>query len=322
MRIKISVTKILMYAVAIALMMNSSWMVYLMQPLASIVGISNIQYIFLAIFCIIGCFYHNRFSIGHKSLFLLIIITAYLLLYLLVTRENALSYIFKHAIMLAILYMYCCALIKNGQLMNFAKAFVNVVSFVVAASLFFWLFGSILGVINGVPSTYQWVGRRPTVNYFWLYFDNKAQATNVFGRTVIRNTGIYAEAPGFSGFLIMALAIAIPAGKGEFSTKQKLLLLIATITTLSAKGLLAVIMLIVLTYMFKKPTKTRNEFLIKKCVFSYYHHNGGCAEYIYPAGEIDHWFIRTTHGRRAGRPEYMESAYVVWKRVQGIRRNN
>ncbi len=264
MRMKISPNKLLMYAVAISLMMNSSWMVYLMEPFVSVWKIQNVQYILLAIFCLAGCFYHNRFSIGHKPMLVLAMLVAYLLFYLVVTRENPLSYLLKHVVIFVILYLYCCVLLKNGQIMDFAKVFVNVVSVVAAISLFFWLFGSVLGVVNGIPSTYQWGKKHwPTVNYFWLYFENIVQAQVISGQTVIRNTGIYAESPGFSGFLIMALAIVLPAEKGEFSAGQKLLLLVTMMTTLSTKGILAVIMLALLTYLFRKPAKTRSAFLIK-----------------------------------------------------------
>ena len=87
------------------------------------------------------------------------------------------------------------------------------------------------------------------------------------GQTVIRNTGIYAEAPGFSGYLILALAIALPAEKDKFPFKQKVLLAITMLTTFSTKGLIAVMILIVLTYLFTHPAKNTSKF-IQKLIFA------------------------------------------------------
>ena len=257
-----------MYIIALSLLMGSSCMWFLTLPFALIDGIYNIQYILLALFCVIGCFYHGKIRVNHKSLLILFFLVMYLLFYLLVTRSNPLSYLIKFVLIFVIFFSFCNTLIRNGKIREFAKVFVNVVSVVASISLFFWLFGSVLGLINGVSTPYIWgENYNTTVNYFWLYFENRIQAAELFGQPVIRNTGIYAEAPGFSGYLIMALAIAIPAEKEEISLKQKALLVVTMLTTLSTKGLIAVMILIALTYLFTHPAKSTSK-LIQKIFFT------------------------------------------------------
>lgn len=267
MHLKLSSYKIIMYIIAFLLLIGSSCMWFLTLPFALIDGIYNIQHLLLALFCVIGCFYHGEMRVNHKSLLILFFLVIYLLFYILVTRSNPLSYLLKFVLIFVIFFLFCNTLIRNGKIEEFAKAFVNVVSVVASISLFFWLFGSVLGLINGISTPYIWAGNHITVNYFWLYFENRIQATELFGQPLIRNTGIYSEAPGFSGYLIMALAIAIPAEKEEISLKQKALLVITMLTTLSTKGLIAVMILIALTYLFIHPAKSTSK-LIQKIFFT------------------------------------------------------
>lgn len=256
--------KAIMYIIAFLLLIGSSCMWFLTLPLGSIAGIYNVQYILLALFCMFGCFFHGKIRIEHKTLLFLSFLIVYLLLYLVVTGSKPISYLTKYVLIFVIFFLYCGSLIRNGKVEEFAKAFVNVVSVVASISLFFWLFGSVLGVIRGVSTTYIWAeGNRTTVNYFWLYFENRIQATEILGRTVIRNTGIYSEAPGFSSYLIMALAIALPAENEKYPLKQKVLLVITMLTTLSTKGLIAVMILIALTYLFSHPVKSPSKLILK-----------------------------------------------------------
>ncbi len=236
---------------------------FLALPFGAIEGIRNIQYILLTLLCAVGCFYHGKMHIGHKSILFCSCLVIYLLFYLLVTESNPVGYLTKHVLIFVIFFFYCGSLIRNGKVEEFAKAFVNVVSVVAGISLFFWLFGSVMGIIPGFPTLYIWAGTRTTVNYFWLYFENRTQATEILGQTVIRNTGIYAEAPSFSGYLIMALAIALPAENKKYPLKQKVLLVVTMLTTLSTKGLIAVMILIALVYMFTHPAKSPSKFVEK-----------------------------------------------------------
>ena len=252
-----------MYIIALSLLIGLSCMWFLTLPFGSMAGIHNVQYILLALFCMIGCFFHGKMWIKHKSILVLSFLIVYLLFYLVVTKSKPISYLTKHVLIFVIFFFYCCSLIRNGKIEEFAKAFVNVVSVVSAVSLFFWLFGSFLGIVPGFPAPYSWGGTRTTVNYYWLYFENQIQATKILGRTVIRNTGIYAEAPGFSSYLIMALAIALPGEKEKYPTKQKVLLVITMLTTLSTKGFIAVMILITLTYLFTHPAKSPSKLILK-----------------------------------------------------------
>ncbi len=263
MHLRFSSYKAIMYIIAFLLLMGQSCMWFLTLPFGSIAGLYNVQYILLALFCITGCFFHGKIRIEHKSILVLSFLIVYLLFYLVVTESRPMVYLVKHVLVFTIFFLYCCTLIQNGKVGEFAKAFVNVVSVVSAVSLFFWLFGSVLSIVPGFPTLYIWAGNHTTVNYYWLYFENRIQANQILGQTVIRNTGIYAEAPGVSGYLIMALAIALPGEKEKYPLKQKVLLVITMLTTLSTKGLIAVMILIALIYLFTHPAKSPSKLILK-----------------------------------------------------------
>lgn len=263
MRFRLSIDKVIMYSIAFSLLIGSSCMWFLALPFGAIEGIRNTQYILLVLLCLVGCFYHGKMQLGHKSILFCSCLVIYLLFYLLVTESNPVGYLTKHVLIFVIFFFYCGSLIRNGKVEDFTKAFVNVVSVVSAVSLFFWFFGTVLGIIHGSQTPYNWAGTHTTVNYFWLYFENRIQAIKILGQTVIRNTGIYAEAPGFSGYLIMALAIALPAENEKIPLKQKVLLIVTMLTTLSTKGLIAVMILIALTYLFMHPAKSPSKFFEK-----------------------------------------------------------
>lgn len=252
-----------MYLVSISLLLGSSCMIWLTLPVASIPGVKNIQYVFLALFCLIGCFTSGKMKTSRRSIEFLLMLVIYLLCFALIhIKSNVASYILKVVVTFVILYLYCNKLIQNRQLKDFARTYVNVISVVALVSVFFWLFGSVFGIIKGASNTYIWAGTRTTVNYYWVYFENATQATELFGQRVIRNTGIFSEAPAYSGYLIPALAIAILSPKGEYPRRQIALLIIAMLTTLSTKGQIAVVTLIVLQYMSKR-SKDNLKFILK-----------------------------------------------------------
>ena len=307
MRLRFSSYKAIMYIIAFLLLIGSSCMWFLTLPLGSTTGIHNVTYILLALFCGIGCFYHGKMLIEHRPILVLSFLVVYLLFYLVVTGSRPVVYLTKHVLIFIIFFFYCSTLIKHGKVEEFAKAFVNVVSVVAAVSLFFWLFGSVLGLIKGVPTPYIWAGNHTTVNYYWLYFENRIQATQILGQTVIRNTGIYAEAPGYSGYLIMALAIALPGEKEKYPFKQKVLLVITMLSTLSTKGLIAVLLLIALTYLFTHPAKNSSKF-IQKSIF---------AIIIVTAASIGTYLLledKSTTGSYLIRMDDVQAAISTWKK--------
>ena len=149
MCLRLSIDKVIMYFVAISFLIGPACMWFLTLPFRSIDGIYNIQYVFLALFCLMGCFYHGKMQISRRLLLGLSFLILYLLFYLIVTESRPRAYLTKHVLIFIIFFFYCSTLIRNRKVGEFAKAFVNVVSVVASISLFFWLFGSDLGLIRG-----------------------------------------------------------------------------------------------------------------------------------------------------------------------------
>ena len=94
----------------------------------------------------------------------------------------------------------------NGQLFDFLDTFVKIILIFAIVSLIFWTFGSILKVVHPTNVVINnWNGGLPTPSYFNLYFET--QGIHFFGTTIIRNSGMFAEAPMWSLMLSSALII-------------------------------------------------------------------------------------------------------------------
>ena len=95
-----------------------------------------------------------------------------------------------------IVFVYCRQ--KQGRLL--LASYANIVLVVAAVSLYF--FGSVLGLkIGAVNTVYYWANNPHfTTSYCYLYFHQPLQDQLYLGHHVIRNTGIFTEAPGYTFF--------------------------------------------------------------------------------------------------------------------------
>ena len=93
---------------------------------------------------------------------------------------------------------------QNGVLLSFLNYFINITFILGIISIFFWFFGSYLNLIS--PTSYvinNWSGGAVVPNYYGLYFET--QQINILDSYIIRNSGVFSEAPMWS--LILSLAL-------------------------------------------------------------------------------------------------------------------
>lgn len=134
----------------------------------------------------------------------------------------------------------------------------NVLVVFALASLPFYVFGSLLGIVSGSESvTYDWDGERQAVSYYGLYFDSSWQKVNFLGVYYgSRNCGIFAEAPMYAFVLCTCLAFQTLIEK-RFDWKSVVLVL----TIISTLSTTAYIVLIILVAYYFVAYRGRNEFL-------------------------------------------------------------
>lgn len=139
----------------------------------------------------------------------------------------------------------------NDQLFDFLNTFVKIILIFAIVSLIFWTFGSILKVVHPTNVVINnWNGGLPTPSYFNLYFET--QGIHFFGTTIIRNSGMFAEAPMWS--LMLSSALIIQELFLENSIKRLSLLTLTILTTVSTTGIFVIgLLLIYRVVMLKKP---------------------------------------------------------------------
>lgn len=253
-------TTLTMYVILICTILNGSvmWRYIVGTPLNFMVLII-LQYLS----CICGILSYGRF-IPKKCIYVACVFCIYFGVYCLGTGYKSEVFLIYYAGVFIIFFMYLYQVNRNNDLEKFIKVFTNIVTVIAILSLFFWLFGSVLNVLPGrVMLEYNWANRTyTTYTYYGLYFENPIQSEQIlFGKRSIRNSGVYAEVPGFAEILLYALTI-------ELLTKQKtkwrfLVLFTALLSTSSTKGLLTFVIISVVNYIMKREYKQKIYRVIK-----------------------------------------------------------
>lgn len=142
-----------------------------------------------------------------------------------------------------ILYFVICKDNENSLLI----AYKNIMIFIACESIFFWLFGSVLGVIEHTGYLYStWAANENSIkvcnSYYGIYFET--QITDSFGNTgFIRNTAIFTEGPMASLNFCIALMV-------EYLLQQRpympfvVILVLAILSTVSTTGYLVLLSLV------------------------------------------------------------------------------
>ena len=115
--------------------------------------------------------------------------------------------------------------------------------------------------LNGHQVFYQWANAiRKTFTYNYLYYETQRDIVN--GVTVIRNTGIFIESPGYTSYLVYALLIELIYKKNKNLTRITILVL-TMLSSTSTKGFLFLLELTILMYYFSKSGKGEIKQVIK-----------------------------------------------------------
>lgn len=144
-----------------------------------------------------------------------------------------------------LLYHFVCG---DGNL-GFYKKLSDIMLGIAIISLFFWVFGTVLGVIRPSGTIYTtWTswsisgqGRLKAVrNYYNIYFEAQSWGTDkalgiITNLNIIRNTGVFTETPMYSFLLVLSLCIEIFLKKKK-DKNRIVVFLITIITTISTTG--------------------------------------------------------------------------------------
>lgn len=146
---------------------------------------------------------------------------------------------------LAITPMLCRLLIDTNNTGFLIDAFVAIVACLAASALILWVLGPLSGMIpsNCVIQS-SWGNNGVFANRpGWYGLDYVTQYALVFGQKIVRNTGIFCEAPMFSFVLTVAMLFERYLRP---NTRVSILVLLAItiVTTISTTGIIVVLLMV------------------------------------------------------------------------------
>lgn len=183
-----------------------------------------------------------------------------------IIREGILAFLFNLILLLPIFWILCRIYYLNNRLLEFLYKYSDVVTIVAVISLFFWVFGSILGIIEpSISLNYTWADQDGIeINgYYYLYFET--QRINLLGFEGWRNTSIFVEGPMFNIVLLVALVNLLfldQRSKKSINIKA-MIILVSIFSVLSTTGIFLSIFILLYKFYFRnKLTRKRMLFLL------------------------------------------------------------
>lgn len=141
--------------------------------------------------------------------------------------NNILYYFVNFPLLLAILILTN----KQNKLKDWLIYFVNIAIFLAIVSLFFWVLGSNLNIISSTDYLVnKWSDGGVATSYNNIYFETQRIA--IMDNVIIRNSGIFAEAPMWNLILSIALMIqTLFLGRNKYKTFILVLTILSTVST-------------------------------------------------------------------------------------------
>lgn len=141
-------------------------------------------------------------------------------------------------------------LIVRNKYIEFFSIFVRFISIIAVISLFFWFFGSTLGIVDSTGNWYiNWGGYRNIKSFYNIYFEIQGASVDFlgihFGR---KNCAIFTEAPMASFMFSLALIFNINYTKIK-PYVINLILVMAILSTFSTMGFIVLLLCIMQKFM-------------------------------------------------------------------------
>lgn len=181
----------------------------------------------------------------------LAIVAGFLAIYAVCTRYNLVRFGLYYFIPLLLLMLYMGLADNRDACLSLLYKLSDIVIVLSVLSLFCFFFGTCLGILPGrTVITYDWAqATRSCGTYFHLYYES--QNIIFLGRDMVRNCGLFMEAPGFAIFLVYAAATELLLRK-DLRLWRCAILCITALTTFSAKAILLVVLIIGMRYVIAK----------------------------------------------------------------------
>ncbi|MCC8104665.1 MAG: hypothetical protein LIO99_01360 [Clostridiales bacterium] len=184
-------------------------------------------------------------KIINKAISFGILFLLYIMVYIIMRPYN-IKYFLRLFITVAVILIFSLIYCNEYTYLDILLKYRNIILLIALVSLFFWLFGSLLNVIQ--PSGYvytTWTGSVGSIkavsNYYNVYYNT--QEILIFGKNICRNTAIFNEAPMASFHFSIAFLTELFLVDSQKKWRY-ILLCIAIISTFSLTGYLVILLTI------------------------------------------------------------------------------
>ena len=184
----------------------------------------------------------------NQSIFLLIYIFGLIFINYFLNVSGLKTVFIYYFFIFFLFYIYFSTYGKTA-ILSILDKFIKIVVILSIISLFFWILGDCLNIIKGTHTVYIDFGAgteevRGITSYYNLHFDTQKIIIN--GLELIRNSGIFCEAPMFAIIILVAMMFQLFIKEIRFSKFNLIILTITVLTTTSTTGILfSIIMLFV-----------------------------------------------------------------------------
>lgn len=222
-----------------------------------LIGYQIIQIINMALLFLLVLINWNKFSMTRRE-------SKYVLSYVSIVFILFIAGDFKHIGFITGHFIPCLLMLilltcsnRNAIIRTYINSLCNVIFFVSFLSLLFYLIGTNLNIIlPNAKYDYSTIGWADFdyKSYYGLYFEG--QRTFFFGKTIIRNIGLFVEAPVFAYVLITALFCEL-FWKNKISIFRVAILSLTIISSFSTTGI-TICLILILVYLYQ--TKMKKSF--------------------------------------------------------------
>ena len=162
---------------------------------------------------------------------------------------------------------------SKGRAHGLFLKYSSIIFVVAVVSMFFWLFGSTLGIISPTGVEYTTWGAQDMASgvkaipsYFGVYFETQS-AESIVGNAgkMIRNTAIFTEAPMCNFHFCLALLIEMFYNP-KTSRIKCILLIVAILTTISTTGYCMLAIALACKYLTSAKSKSWMRVILMLCV--------------------------------------------------------
>lgn len=168
-------------------------------------------------------------------------------------------FVYSFLFLLPLFFVIFSCFNKN-QFYEFLNIIKNLIVFLSVVSLFFYLFGSLLGIIKENCIIYSTWSSNPSYNgYYFLHFNT--QKESIYNILFIRNSGIFNEAPMFSLVLTIGLGIELFLNNEKTRFKRIFIFILTIFTTLSTTGIVISMLMVLSSFIIIKSNKSYKQFL-------------------------------------------------------------